>query len=309
MGQYLLDADGPVPGRLRAVTRPDVVVVGAGIVGAAAARELAVRGVAVTLLDRGEVSGGTTGLGEGNVLCSDKDAGPELELARRRARALRRARGAARRRGADPPQGRADRAPRRGRRWAGEPARVERLRAAGVRAAARPGRGARARAGAHRRAARRGALPGRPAVRSARDRAGAGARGRAAGADVRDGPRGRAPCAGGACGSPDGERCGATRSCSPRARGARALAASAGLALPLEPRKGQLVRLAAPRGRASSATRSSTAPTCARSRAPDAGLADHDRASRRRGTATCSSARAASGAGSTRPSTRPSARR
>ena len=60
----------------------DVVVVGAGIVGAAVARELAVRGVGVTLLDRGAVSGGTTGLGEGNVLCSDKDAGPELELAR-----------------------------------------------------------------------------------------------------------------------------------------------------------------------------------------------------------------------------------
>ncbi len=57
-------------------------MVGAGIVGAAAARELAVRGVKVTLLDRGAVSGGTTGLGEGNVLCSDKDAGPELHLAR-----------------------------------------------------------------------------------------------------------------------------------------------------------------------------------------------------------------------------------
>jgi glycine/D-amino acid oxidase-like deaminating enzyme len=60
----------------------EVVVVGAGIVGAAVARELAVRGVSVTLLDRGRVSSGTTGLGEGNVLCSDKDAGPELELAR-----------------------------------------------------------------------------------------------------------------------------------------------------------------------------------------------------------------------------------
>jgi glycine/D-amino acid oxidase-like deaminating enzyme len=60
----------------------DVVVVGAGIVGAAVARELAVRGVAVTLLDRGAVSSGTTGVGEGNVLCSDKDAGPELALAR-----------------------------------------------------------------------------------------------------------------------------------------------------------------------------------------------------------------------------------
>jgi glycine/D-amino acid oxidase-like deaminating enzyme len=60
----------------------EVLVVGAGIVGAAVARELAVRGVAVTLLDRGEVSSGTTGLGEGNVLLSDKDTGPELELAR-----------------------------------------------------------------------------------------------------------------------------------------------------------------------------------------------------------------------------------
>jgi glycine/D-amino acid oxidase-like deaminating enzyme len=60
----------------------EVVVVGAGIVGAAVARELAVRGVDVTLLDRGAVSSGTTGLGEGNVLCSDKDAGPELGLAR-----------------------------------------------------------------------------------------------------------------------------------------------------------------------------------------------------------------------------------
>jgi D-hydroxyproline dehydrogenase subunit beta len=34
------------------------------------------------LVDRGEVSSGTTGLGEGNVLCSDKEPGPELELAR-----------------------------------------------------------------------------------------------------------------------------------------------------------------------------------------------------------------------------------
>jgi glycine/D-amino acid oxidase-like deaminating enzyme len=60
----------------------EVVVVGAGIVGAAVARELAVRGVEVTLLDRGAVSSGTTGLGEGNVLCSDKAPGPELELTR-----------------------------------------------------------------------------------------------------------------------------------------------------------------------------------------------------------------------------------
>jgi glycine/D-amino acid oxidase-like deaminating enzyme len=58
-----------------------VAVVGAGIVGAATARALARRGIEVELLDAGEVSGGTTGLGEGNVLCSDKDGGPELALA------------------------------------------------------------------------------------------------------------------------------------------------------------------------------------------------------------------------------------
>jgi D-hydroxyproline dehydrogenase subunit beta len=58
----------------------DVVVVGAGIVGVSTAWELARRGVGVCLIDRGEVAGGTTGLGEGNVLCSDKHEGPELEL-------------------------------------------------------------------------------------------------------------------------------------------------------------------------------------------------------------------------------------
>jgi glycine/D-amino acid oxidase-like deaminating enzyme len=58
-----------------------VVVVGAGIVGCACAFELASRGVSVCLVDRGPVSGGTTGLGEGNVLCCDKRPGAELELA------------------------------------------------------------------------------------------------------------------------------------------------------------------------------------------------------------------------------------
>lgn len=58
----------------------EVAVVGAGIVGAATAFELQRRGVDVVLLDRDEVSSGSTGLGEGNVLCSDKDVGPELAL-------------------------------------------------------------------------------------------------------------------------------------------------------------------------------------------------------------------------------------
>ena len=59
----------------------DVIVVGAGIVGTATAYDLTRRGAAVTLLDRAGISEGTTGLGEGDVLCSDKDSGPELELA------------------------------------------------------------------------------------------------------------------------------------------------------------------------------------------------------------------------------------
>jgi D-hydroxyproline dehydrogenase subunit beta len=66
--------------RSRWASISDVVVIGAGIVGAATARELAVRGAPVLLLDRGDVSSGTTGLGEGNVLACDKAPGPELEL-------------------------------------------------------------------------------------------------------------------------------------------------------------------------------------------------------------------------------------
>ena len=58
-----------------------MVVVGAGIVGCSAAYELARRGASVCLVDRGAVSGGTTGLGEGNVLCCDKRPGSDLSLA------------------------------------------------------------------------------------------------------------------------------------------------------------------------------------------------------------------------------------
>lgn len=59
----------------------DVLVVGGGIAGASAAFFLAEAGASVLLLDRGDVSSGTTGLGEGNVLVSDKRPGAELELA------------------------------------------------------------------------------------------------------------------------------------------------------------------------------------------------------------------------------------
>jgi D-hydroxyproline dehydrogenase subunit beta len=59
----------------------DAIVVGAGICGAAAAFFLQERGLDVLVLDRGGVSGGTTGVGEGNVLVCDKPPGPERELA------------------------------------------------------------------------------------------------------------------------------------------------------------------------------------------------------------------------------------
>lgn len=49
--------------------------------GAACAWHLARLGLAVTVLDRGSVAGGTTGAGEGNLLVSDKVPGPELDLA------------------------------------------------------------------------------------------------------------------------------------------------------------------------------------------------------------------------------------
>ncbi|UQI46455.1 FAD-binding oxidoreductase [Streptomyces sp. HU2014] len=59
----------------------DVIVVGAGVVGAACAYYAARDGLTVTVVDRGPVAGGTTGAGEGNLLVSDKEPGPELELA------------------------------------------------------------------------------------------------------------------------------------------------------------------------------------------------------------------------------------
>ncbi|MFE0136358.1 FAD-dependent oxidoreductase, partial [Streptomyces sp. NPDC059037] len=59
----------------------DVIVVGAGVMGAACAYYAARSGLRVTVLDRGAVAGGTTGAGEGNLLLSDKEPGPELELA------------------------------------------------------------------------------------------------------------------------------------------------------------------------------------------------------------------------------------
>jgi glycine/D-amino acid oxidase-like deaminating enzyme len=65
-----------------------VVVVGAGVIGAACAEALSAAGATVTVVDRSGPAAGTTGAGEGNVLVSDKEPGPELELAQAARRQL-----------------------------------------------------------------------------------------------------------------------------------------------------------------------------------------------------------------------------
>lgn len=59
----------------------EVVVVGAGVVGAAVALFCARAGLGVTVLERGAPGSGTSSAGEGNLLVSDKEQGPELDLA------------------------------------------------------------------------------------------------------------------------------------------------------------------------------------------------------------------------------------
>jgi glycine/D-amino acid oxidase-like deaminating enzyme len=59
----------------------DVAVVGAGAVGAACAYFAAAGGHSVTVIDRGAIASGASSAGEGNILVSDKESGPELDLA------------------------------------------------------------------------------------------------------------------------------------------------------------------------------------------------------------------------------------
>lgn len=58
----------------------EAVVIGAGVIGAACARELAARGHRVTVLERFAVASGTSSRCEGNILISDKIPGPEFDL-------------------------------------------------------------------------------------------------------------------------------------------------------------------------------------------------------------------------------------
>jgi D-hydroxyproline dehydrogenase subunit beta len=59
----------------------DAVVIGAGAVGAACAYFLARAGFRVQVVERGQVPSGTSSACEGNLLVSDKEVGPELDLA------------------------------------------------------------------------------------------------------------------------------------------------------------------------------------------------------------------------------------
>lgn len=60
----------------------DVVIIGAGIVGASCAYFAARAGLRTIVVDRAGIAGGTSSAGEGNLLVSDKGPGPELDLAR-----------------------------------------------------------------------------------------------------------------------------------------------------------------------------------------------------------------------------------
>jgi glycine/D-amino acid oxidase-like deaminating enzyme len=60
---------------------PDVVIIGAGIVGAACAFYAADAGLSVTVLDRGPIAGGTTAAGQGIALAANRPPGPALDLA------------------------------------------------------------------------------------------------------------------------------------------------------------------------------------------------------------------------------------
>ncbi len=58
----------------------DVIVIGAGVIGAAIAYFATQQGLSVTVLERDLPASGTSSACEGNILVSDKELGPELEL-------------------------------------------------------------------------------------------------------------------------------------------------------------------------------------------------------------------------------------
>ena len=230
---------------------------------------------------------------------------PRARAHARRPRRLRRARGAPRRAGAHPPQGRARSSIAPSETWADEAERVERLRAAGVQGAcststtcarwspSSPASWPAPRSSRPTCSARRAPSPERSPAALPRVHTGVEVHG----------DRGRA--------RPGDRRCAratacwrATRPSSPPGRGAARWPRRPGVALPLEPRKGQLVRLAAAHARRAlhppQGRRGGLSGLGGERRRGPAG---HHACSRRRGRATCSWAPAASAAASTSPST------
>ncbi len=60
---------------------PHVIVVGAGVIGAASAHYLTQAGAHVTLIDQGDIGSGTSSRCDGNVLAIDKDPGFDSQMA------------------------------------------------------------------------------------------------------------------------------------------------------------------------------------------------------------------------------------
>ncbi len=63
------------------MTMPQVIIVGAGVIGSACAYFLSQSGVEVTLIDQGDIGGGTSSRCDGNVLAIDKDPGFDSQMA------------------------------------------------------------------------------------------------------------------------------------------------------------------------------------------------------------------------------------
>ncbi|WDL97652.1 NAD(P)/FAD-dependent oxidoreductase [Alicyclobacillus sp. ALC3] len=63
-----------------AVSSSDVVVVGGGIIGAAIAYYVASRGMQVTVVEKGEIAGGTSSRCDGNILAIDKEPGFDSQM-------------------------------------------------------------------------------------------------------------------------------------------------------------------------------------------------------------------------------------
>lgn len=63
------------------MTMPQVIIVGAGVIGSACAYFLSQSGIFVTLIDQGDIGSGTSSRCDGNVLAIDKDPGFDSQMA------------------------------------------------------------------------------------------------------------------------------------------------------------------------------------------------------------------------------------